>query len=81
MNVAFTKVLKIKDRLWEFNFRKLPSTYENFHVDVTDEKGRRILFSMYKSPEGIWRANAPHLPMWIGQAENVLGNVIDEHIQ
>lgn len=78
MNIAFSKLLKIKDRQWEFNFRKIPASYSSYHVDVTDEKGGRILFSMIKPVDGPWRATSHKLPLWIGEAEAAIGAAIEE---
>ena len=48
-NIQFTKVLKAEGRMREFNFRKpngreaAPAT-----VDVSDDRGHRIVFQMEK---------------------------------
>jgi hypothetical protein len=76
MNVAYTKLLKIGGRLCEVNFRKLtPATY---HVDTTDERGNRHMFSMIKSPEGDWRLSSSTQAVWINQAEDLIANAIGE---
>ena len=31
-NIYFSKIIKLENRLREFNFRKLPNTNNNFHV-------------------------------------------------
>lgn len=76
-NICFFKIIKIGDRLREFNFRKLPNTENHFHVDVTDDQGRRHMFTLYKDNEGNWKSQQ-ELPLWIKFSENLLGNVIDE---
>jgi hypothetical protein len=78
MNIAFSKILKINGRQWEFNFRKLPSASENFHVDVTDERGRRVFFQLTREDSGHWHTSASQVPAWIQQSEDMLGTVIDE---
>lgn len=79
MNIYFSKVIKVGDKQREFNFRKLPgNTQINYHVDVTDDKGIRLIFSMYKDASGRWHTAAQTLPIWIHNAEEILGNVIEE---
>jgi hypothetical protein len=78
MNIAFSKIIKIDERNREFNFRKLPADYLSYHVDVTDDRGGRILFSMYKSADGVWRATSNRLPLWIAASESLLGGHIEE---
>ena len=78
MNIAFSKILKINERNWEFNFRKLPADYLSYHVDVTDDKGGRILFSMHKPAGGSWRATSNKLPIWIAASESLIGETIED---
>jgi hypothetical protein len=78
MNIAFSKIIKIQGRNCEFNFRKLPADYTSYHVDVTDDKGGRIMFSMYKSADGIWRTTSNRLPLWISASESLIGAQIEE---
>jgi hypothetical protein len=78
MNIAFSKIIKINERNREFNFRKLPADYLSYHADVTDDKGGRILFSMHKSADGIWRATSNKLPLWIAASEGLIGEHIEE---
>ncbi|HEX2532215.1 MAG TPA: hypothetical protein VHK69_00690 [Chitinophagaceae bacterium] len=77
-NLAFTRILKIVDRQWEFNFRKLPGDELLFHGDVTDAKGARILFQMYRDENGSWRARGANLPLWIIAAEDQMGAAIEQ---
>lgn len=79
MNTAFSKILKINERNWEFNFRKRQADYLSYHVDVTDDKGRRILFSMPKPANGIWRATSHKLPLWIAASEHLIGETIENN--
>lgn len=78
MNIAFSKIIKINNRLWEFNFRKLRCEFPSYHADVTNEQGTRILFSIYKSTDGKWLATSNQLPLWIGSSEDLIGEVIEE---
>lgn len=78
MNIFFSKMIKAGERRREFNFRKLPGEDMRFHVDVTDDRGSRVIFQMYKNEEGRWCANTQNLPVWIDNPEEMLGSVIEE---
>lgn len=79
MSTYFSKVIKAGERQREFNFRQTSSTDEGrYSVDVPDEKGNRVMFSMYKDEEG-WKASAQLLPVWIHDAEPALGEAIEEN--
>lgn len=78
MNVAFTRLIKLQGLNREFNFRKLNGDPVHYHVDVTDERGQRILFQMEKQDNGAWRANAGQVPKWMEGAEPVIGDAIEE---
>jgi hypothetical protein len=78
MNIAFSKIIKINNRLWEFNFRKLTRKDPSYHVDVTNEYGTRILLSLYKSSEGIWLATSNEIPQWIRGAVAIIGETIEK---
>ena len=81
-NIAFTKLVKSADRLREFNFRRLPSsTEELFHVDVSDDRGNRIILKMQKDASGMWRFVYAALPPWIVSSESRLHEVIEEELQ
>jgi hypothetical protein len=81
MNIAFSKLIKINDRQWEFNFRKRPADYPFFHGDVTDVKGVRIQFSLYQQGSGGWRIDGQGLPLWIIASESTIGQVVEEEMQ
>lgn len=77
-NIHFTKLIKVADRLREFNFRLLPGTSNNlFHVDVPDDRGNRIVFKMQRQ-ENSWRVVDQDLPKWISANENILNGAISE---
>lgn len=78
MNIAYTKLLKIRGRLREFNFRKQPNCEGVYHVDCTDERGLRFMFLMHQAPDGSWQVSSPELPAWIREAEGVIAAAIAE---
>ena len=63
----------------EFNFRKLPSTtYDQlYHVDVSDDRGSRIIFKIGKDNTGTWKILDEGLPPWIYETEPQLGQIIE----
>lgn len=79
-NVQFSRVLKADGRMREFNFRKpngrdqAPCT-----VDVSDERGHRIIFSMHKD-ESHWKIVPQPLPHWVTQLENRFDELIEEEL-
>lgn len=80
-NIQFTKLLKAEGRIREFNFRK-PNGREDAlcTVDVSDDRGQRIIFSMQKGEEG-WRIITRSLPAWVTEQENRLSELIEEELQ
>lgn len=77
LNTHFTKLIKTNDRLREFNFRKLPSPTDNlFHVDVSDDRGNRLIFKMQKDASG-WKIIDEVLPNWIYDTEMKLNEAIE----
>jgi hypothetical protein len=79
-NISFSRIIKLGDRLREFNFRKIPGT-ANYTVNVTDDKGQRILFTLRKNPEGSWTMEGGNLPLWLQFSESRLGGEIEENIE
>jgi hypothetical protein len=80
-NIAFTRIVSINKNSLEFNFRKLPGDNMNFHADVTDAKGNRIQFSMYRDAHTKWHATGNHLPLWIANSEGTIGNNIEMELE
>ena len=81
-NKHFTRLIKAAARLREFNFRKLPSpTNDLFHVDVSDDRGNRLIFKMQKSGSGPWKIIEEVLPPWIYDTEPRLNEAIEEQLQ
>jgi hypothetical protein len=79
-NISFSRIIKLGDRLREFNFRKVPGT-NNYTVNVTDDKGQRILFTLRKNVEGSWMMEGVNLPLWLQFSESRLGGEIEENIE
>lgn len=81
-NIQFTKLVKTEGRLREFNFRKINGIKEGkFTVDVSEDRGNRIIFSMQKDNDG-WKiiGNEP-LPDWIKNAEATFSDLIEEELR
>lgn len=82
-NIQFTKLIKIKGRLREFNFRKANTSIKgSFTVDVLDDEspqGNRIIFYM-EHIDGNWHIKAQELPAWIRQIESKLDEIIKEEL-
>jgi hypothetical protein len=77
-NVHFTKLVKIADRLREFNFRRVPDATEQlFHVDVSDDRGNRIVFRLRKEGNN-WKIMEQSLPQWVYTTEKIISEVITE---
>ena len=77
-NIHFTKLVKIADRLREFNFRRVPDAKEQlFHADVSDDRGNRIVFKLRKNDSN-WQIVEQGLPQWVYTTEKILSNVIAE---
>ncbi len=82
MNIYFSKLIKAGERQREFNFRQhAAGGGDIYNVDVPDDKGNRVVFSMVKAGEGHWKPDAPALPQWIHGVESDLSNAIEEHMK
>jgi hypothetical protein len=80
-NIHFTKLVKVNGRLKEFNFRKLGGPNEGlFTVDVSDDRGNRILFRMQKEQES-WKILPQQLPPWVMDKENTFHDLIEEELR
>lgn len=77
-NTHYTRLIKAKDRLREFNFRKLPSAGGLFHVDVSDDRGNRLIFKMKKEGNGMWKISDEGLPAWVYESEEKLSSAIED---
>lgn len=77
-NIHFTRLVKAGSSVKEFNFRKLRySQVPSFHVDVTDERANRIVFTMEKS-DGSWIMNPINLPVWLKNTCNSLQQILED---
>jgi hypothetical protein len=80
-NIHFTKLVKVTNRLREFNFRKVGGiTGGYFHVDVPDDRGNRIIFKMHKE-NGQWRFMDEFIPNWIVPLEDQFSELIEGEIR
>lgn len=77
-NISFSKVIKLGDRLREFNFRRIPGS-DNYSINVSDDKGQRILFNLLKTSESNWVIGGQNLPLWLQFSESVLAAAIEEN--
>jgi hypothetical protein len=81
-NIHFTKLVKVNGRLKEFNFRKLGGENEGlFTVDVSDDRGNRILFRVQKE-NNTWKiVQQQQLPNWVLEKEDVFNELIEEELR
>lgn len=81
-NVQFTKLIKAEGRLREFNFRNHFNPFQKdvCSVNVTDDRGNRIIFEMQKQDTG-WKIAPSQLPMWILENENNFQQLIEEELR
>lgn len=78
--IQFSYQFKAGDRQREFNFRKLNTpSEEKFNVNVSDERGNRIVFSMEKKETG-WKIITSSLPQWITDSEANLHKLIEDEL-
>ena len=77
-NIQFTKLVKADGRLREFNFRRVNGLQEGlFTVDVSDDRGNRIMFRM-EQKEGKWRIQDQPLLYWVKNSEPAFHDLIEE---
>ncbi|HTL08689.1 MAG TPA: hypothetical protein VL307_10545 [Chitinophagaceae bacterium] len=80
-NIQFTRLIKADGHLREFNFRKLTGFQDElFTVDVSDDRGNRIMFRMRKE-DGTWKIVAQPLPEWVSKNEATFHDVIEEELR
>lgn len=80
-NIQFTRLIKAEGRLREFNFRKQNGPNgELFTVDVSDDRGNRIIFHMHKE-DNSWKIVETQLPEWIWKNEAKLHELIEEELK
>ncbi len=65
-NIQFSKLIKADGRLREFNFRRVNGLLEElFTIDVSDDRGNRIMFKMRKEGNEWLISSEKALPEWI----------------
>jgi len=80
MSTYFSKLIKAGDKLREFNFRQASiNDNSRYTVDVPDDKGNRIIFSIYKNAGDEWKIAAQLMPIWVHNAEADLAIAIEEN--
>ncbi|MFT3936234.1 MAG: hypothetical protein QM726_21575 [Chitinophagaceae bacterium] len=80
-NIQFTKLIKAEGHLREFNFRKLTGFQDElFTVDVSDDRGNRIMFRMRRE-NGTWKIIAQPMPEWVSNLEPTFNDVIEEELR
>ncbi len=78
MSIYFSRIIKAGDRNREFNFTRLPHrSSTHYSVDVPDERGNRISFTMHQE-DGVWKTSLDILPQWVLNAEEDLSKAIEE---
>lgn len=77
MSIHFSKIIKAGDRNREFNFNRINRAQVQYNVNVPDERGNRILFTMFQEGNA-WKIAPDVLPTWITAVEEELGRAIDE---
>ncbi len=80
-NLQFSKLVKAENRLREFNFTRHTGIRDGyFTVDVVDDRGNRIIFTM-KFDNSKWVIQDDFLPKWITNNTNDLSNLIEVQIE
>jgi hypothetical protein len=80
MSSYFSKIIKAGEKLREFNFKLASSNDDSrYTVDVPDDKGGRIIFSIYKNADNNWKVASQLIPMWIYDAEEIFASAIEEN--
>lgn len=79
--LQFTRLIKANDRVREFNFTRPSLVSDNiFRVDVSDDRGNRIIFNLRKEDNNHWKITEQDLPNWIYETEAELQNGIEEQL-
>ncbi len=80
--IHFTRLVKINNRLREFNFKKNNVAGEYvFDVDTADDRGNRIFFRMTKN-DNTWTISSQQpLPDWVEPHVEQLVSELEEGIQ
>jgi hypothetical protein len=81
-NIQFSKLIKTDGRLREFNFRKVNGLVEElFTVDVSDDRGNRIMFKMRKEGNDWLILTEKTIPEWIWNNSVSFNEAIEEELK
>jgi hypothetical protein len=81
-NIQFTKLVKADGRLREFNFRRVNGLHEEqFTVDVSDDRGNRIMFKMHKDGNDWVIFSENPVPEWVRLNESRFNELIVEELR
>jgi hypothetical protein len=81
-NIQFTKLIKAEGRLREFNFRRVNALHEElFTIDVSDDRGNRIMFKMRKEGNDWALTNDQPVPDWIRAKTSNYNEAIAEELR
>lgn len=81
-NIQFSKLVKTENRLREFNFRKINGLHEElFTVDVSDDRGNRIMFKMHKEGNDWTIVTEQPLPDWVRNSSFKFNDLIAEELR
>ena len=81
VNITFSKLVKLDNRQWEVNFRKLPSVPYQFHADTATLQGERIQFNIYRDGTTGWKISGRDLPILFTDQCDKLGSAIEKGLQ
>jgi hypothetical protein len=75
-------LIKAEGRLREFNFRKVNGLHEElFTVDVSDDRGNRLMFKMYKEGDEWLITSDQTVPDWIKANVSRFNEAIEEELR
>jgi hypothetical protein len=81
-NIQFTKLIKAEGHLREFNFRKVNGLHEElFTVDVSDDRGNRIMFKMRKEGNEWFITTDQPIPDWVRNYIPHYNEAIEEELK
>ena len=81
-NIQFTKLIKAAGQLREFNFRRVNAMYEElFTIDVSDDRGNRIMFKMRKEANEWVITTDQAIPDWIRTKTVEYNEAIEEELR
>jgi hypothetical protein len=81
-NIQFSKLIKAEGRLREFNFRRVNGLHEElFTVDVSDDRGNRIMFKMRKEGNEWLILIEQPIPDWIKTSSSRFNEAIEEELR